>query len=202
MKTLGVILAGGLSTRMGGGDKSLLPLADMPLLRHVIIRISPQVDALVLNANGDSRRFGAFSLPIASDSIDGYAGPLAGILAGMDYAAYHGFSHIQTVAADTPFFPTDLVQGLSQNKRAINIARDDNDVEKFSLHPTFGLWDVALRDELRASINEGTRKVMGFVKQHDWRGVEWVSDGYDPFFNVNTPADMAQAELMIQGMDK
>lgn len=202
MKILGVILAGGLSTRMGGGDKSLLPLADTPLLCHVIIRITSQVDALVLNANGDARRFGAFSLPIAPDSIDGYAGPLAGILAGMDYAAYHGFTHIQTVAADTPFFPTDLVQRLSQDAHAINIARDGNEIEKFSLHPTFGLWDVSLRDELRVSISEGMRKVMGSVKQHDWRGVEWISDGYDPFFNVNTPADMAQAELILKGMNK
>jgi molybdopterin-guanine dinucleotide biosynthesis protein A len=201
MKTLGVILAGGLSTRMGGGDKSLLPLNDTPLLRHVIIRITPQVDGTVLNANGDARRFGAFSLPIAPDSIEGYAGPLAGILAGMDYAAYHGFTHIQTVAADTPFFPTDLVQRMSANAQAINIARDDNAVEKFSFHPTFGLWDIALRDELRASINDGMRKVMGFVKQHDWRGVTWKTDECDPFFNVNTPNDMAQAEMIIQGMN-
>ena len=202
MKILGVILAGGLSTRMGGGDKSLLPLGDTPLLRHVIIRITPQTNALILNANGDARRFGAFSLPTVADSIDGYAGPLAGILAGMDYAAYHGFTHIQTVAADTPFFPADLVQRLSQDAHMINIARDDNVVEKFALHPTFGLWNVTLRDELRASIIDGMRKVMGFVKQHDWRGVTWTTDGYDPFFNVNTPDDMAQAELIIQGMDK
>ena len=202
MKILGVILAGGLSTRMGGGDKSLLPLDGTPLLRHVIIRITPQVDGRLLNANGDARRFGAFSLPIAPDSIDGYAGPLAGILAGMDYADYHGFTHIQTVAADTPFLPTDLVQRLSEGAHQINIARDDNANEKFALHPTFGLWDVTLRDELRASINDGMRKVMGFVKQQDWRGVTWETTDYDPFFNVNTPADMAQAELIIQGMNK
>ncbi len=202
MRPVGVILAGGLSTRMGGGDKSLLSLAGEPLMRHAITRLHHQVHGVVINANGDARRFGAFSLPVVPDSIDGYAGPLAGILAGMDYAASHGFTHIQTVAADTPFFPTDLVERMSIDAKAINIARDDNAVEKFALHPTFGLWDIDLREELRASINGGMRKVMGFVKQHDWRGVEWKSDGFDPFYNVNTPADMAQAELILQGKNK
>tara|TARA_R110002096_G_scaffold8802_3_gene35764 strand:- start:16469 stop:17077 length:609 start_codon:yes stop_codon:yes gene_type:complete len=200
MKTLGVILAGGLSTRMGGGDKSLLPLNGTPLLTHVIARLAPQVDAMVINANGATTRFAAFNLPVSPDSIADFAGPLAGVLAGMDYAAQNGFTHIQTVAADTPFFPTDLVQRLSTNAHPINIARDDNAVEKFSLHPTFGHWDIALRDDLRTSINGGMRKVMGFVKQQDWRTVKWVNDNHDPFFNVNTPDDMAQAALILQGM--
>jgi molybdopterin-guanine dinucleotide biosynthesis protein A len=202
MKTLGVILAGGLATRMGGGDKCLLSLDNTPLLRHVIIRITPQVNGLVLNANGDARRFGAFSLPVVADSIDGFVGPLAGVLAGMDYAADYGFDKILVVAADTPFFPTDLADQLSRDAKPINIARDDNEIEKFALHPTFGLWDVALRDELRASINGGMRKVMGFVKQQNWRAVEWKTQNHDPFFNVNTPADMAQAESILQDINR
>jgi molybdopterin-guanine dinucleotide biosynthesis protein A len=202
MSILGVILAGGLSTRMGGGDKSLLPLNERPLMAHVIDRLGVQVDKMVINANGDPERLAQFKLPVTADSIDNFAGPLAGILAGMDYAAEHGHEHILVVAADTPFFPTDLAQRLSVDAKPINIARDDNAVEKFSLHPTFGLWDVSLREDIRAALMDDMRKVMGFVKQNDWRGVEWVSDGFDPFFNVNTPADMAQAELILKGMNK
>lgn len=201
MKTLGVILAGGLATRMGGGDKSLLRLNGTTLMDHVIARLSPQVDSMLINANGDPIRLAHFELPIVADSIDGFVGPLAGILAGMDYAVDYGFDRILVVAADTPFFPMDLAQRLSTDAQSINIARDDIENEKFALHPTFGLWDVALRDELRASINDGMRKVMGFVKQHDWRGVEWAGGAYDPFFNVNTPDDMAQAELILQDMN-
>ena len=186
---------------MGGGDKSLRLLGDKPLMSHVIERLGEQVDEIVINANGDRERLAHFKLPVIADSIDDFAGPLAGILAGMDYAARHGFSHIVVVAADTPFFPMDLMQRLSENAQKINIARDDNAVEKFALHPTFGLWDVGLRDELRTALQNDMRKVMGFVKQYQWRAVQWVADGFDPFFNVNTPDDMAQADLILQGMN-
>ena len=199
MTILGVILAGGLSTRMGGGDKSLMPLAGRPLMAHVIERLKPQVDDMVINANGDPLRLAQFELPVVADSIDGFAGPLAGILAGMDYAAQHGHSKILVVAADTPFFPKDLANWLFEGCYNINIAKTASDSDRHNLHPTFGLWDVTLRDELRFALENDMRKVMGFVKQHEWRGVEWVADGHDPFFNVNTPEDMAQAELIIQG---
>jgi len=198
MSMLGVILAGGLSTRMGGGDKSLLPLAGKPLLAHVMDRLLPQVDQMVLNANGDLDRFKGFGLPVVADSIDDFAGPLAGILAGMDYAHAHGFQRILVVAADTPFFPRDLSYWLFEGCYKINIAKTANDSDRHNLHPTFGLWDVDLRDDLRAALKSDMRKVMGFVKQQDWRSVEWADQGYDPFFNVNTPEDMAQAEQMIQ----
>jgi molybdopterin-guanine dinucleotide biosynthesis protein A len=198
MSILGVILAGGQSTRMGGGDKTLLPLAGKPLLQHVIDRLQGQVNALVLNANGDPKRFDDFNLPIAADSIDGFAGPLAGILAGMDYAAIQGHSHIVTAAGDTPFFPDDLAHWLFEGCYKINIAKTPSAIERHSFHPTFGLWDVALRDQLRTALEGDMRKVMGFVKQHPWRSVEWTVGEFDPFFNVNTAQDMTQAEQIVR----
>lgn len=188
---LGVILAGGLATRMGGGDKALLSLGDTTLLDQVIDRLSAQVPGIVLNANGDATRFTRFDLPVIADSIDGFAGPLAGVLAGLDWAAKQGAESIVTVAGDTPFFPTDLVEHLMQASEGQEVplvlaATPDG------RHPTFGLWPVALRDDLRAALEGGLRKVVQWTDQHGGRIAEFDGEG-DPFFNVNTPEDLEKA---------
>lgn len=201
MNILGVILAGGLSTRMGGGDKSLMALAGQPLIKHVLDRLAPQVGESIINANGDATRFADFGVPVVPDSIAGFAGPLAGILAGMDYAHNQGHTHVVTAAADTPFFPLQLTHWLFEGRYSINIAKTASAIDRHNMHPTFGLWDVALREDLRTALNGDMRKVMAFVKQYPWRSVEWVVDGYDPFFNVNTPQDMEQAELIFRGLE-
>jgi molybdopterin-guanine dinucleotide biosynthesis protein A len=193
-----VILAGGLSSRMGGGDKGLLPLGDTTLLGHVIDRLRPQVGDMVLNANGDASRFDAYGLPVVADGIADYAGPLAGVLAGMDWAAERGATHIVSVAADTPFFPTDLVARLGQGRgdAVIALAASMDPKRGQVRQPTFGFWPVALRDDLRAALQDGLRKVVIWTSRHG--AAEVLFDGYamEPFFNVNTPEDLEQARAM------
>lgn len=196
----GVILAGGLSRRMGGGDKSLLPLAGRPILAHVIERLGPQVDRIALNANGDPERFAAFGMPVIADSVEGYAGPLAGVLAGMDWAAGEGIETIVTAAADTPFFPETLVADLAaaaaREGTPLAVAMTDDAERGYSPHPTFGLWSVALREDLRAALEGGLRKVVDWTRP---RGcAEALFPGaHEPFFNVNTPEDLARAEARL-----
>ena len=193
----GVILAGGLSTRMGGGDKVLLNLGGATLLDRVIERLEPQVCDLALNANGDSARFST-TLPILKDSIDGFAGPLAGVLAGLDWAAEQGYSHIVTAAADTPFFPCDLVPRLLLAAETAPIALAATPEEsRINRHPTFGLWPTELRDDLRSALESGLRKVVMWTDKHGTALAEFETDPVDPFFNVNSPEDMELAEGMI-----
>lgn len=192
---LGIILAGGLATRMGGGDKTLLQIAGQSLLSHVIARLEPQVAGLALNANGDPARFAAYGLPVLPDPLEGYAGPLAGVLAGLDWAATQGGDCIVSVAADTPFFPCDLVPRLQlaaegmTNPLALAVTPDGR-------QPTFGLWPVALRDDLRAALTGGLRKVVQWTDRHDAR-MAMFDDGGTPFFNVNTPEDLAHAQTLF-----
>lgn len=197
----GVVLAGGQSSRMGGGDKCLLPLGGQPMLSHVIRRISPQVEALVLNANGDSARFASFGLPVVRDSIAGFAGPLAGVLAGMDWAANNGFSHIVSVAADSPFFPPRLVTGLrfacEASQQPMAMAHSPRAGGGFFRQPTFALYDVSLRDNLRTALQDGLRKVIQWVEPLGCAPIVFRDFGADPFFNINTPEDLARAEGMI-----
>jgi molybdopterin-guanine dinucleotide biosynthesis protein A len=189
---LGVILAGGLATRMGGGDKGLLPLGGVPILQRVIDRLDPQVDGIVLNANGDPKRFTAYDLPVVADSIADFAGPLSGVLAGLDYAADHGHSHIVTAAADTPFFPCDLVPQLQLAGEHAGLALAASPSGR---QPTFGLWPVNLRDDLRAALNDGLRKVVLWTSQHNAGSATFPNDA--AFFNVNTPDDLITAEAML-----
>lgn len=202
-KPLGVILAGGLSSRMGGGDKGLLPLGESTLLGHVIDRLAPQVGAMALNANGEAARFDGVGLPVVPDSLDGFPGPLAGVLAGLDWAAEQGADCIVTAAADTPFFPRDLVARLLEAAGDMPVplvlsgSRDENG--KLWRQPTFGLWPVALRDDLRAALKDGLRKVVIWTDGHGGRLAEFDSVGNDPFFNVNTPEDLEQARTMLEG---
>lgn len=193
----GIILAGGLSRRMGGGDKGLLTLGGQRLLDRVRARLAPQVNEIALNANGDPARFGT-DLPVIADSIDGFAGPLAGVLAGLDWAAARGHSHIVSAAADTPFFPEDLVDALLRAAESEPIAlAATHDGARLNRHPTFGLWPVALRDDLRAALEGGLRKVVIWTDRHGTALAEFPTDPFDPFFNVNTPEEMAQAEALL-----
>lgn len=191
---LGVILAGGQATRMGGGDKGLLPLGDGTILSHVIARLEPQVAALALNANGDASRFAALGLAVVSDSVSGFAGPLSGVLAGLDWAADKGASHIVTAAADTPFFPCDLVPHLML---AAETAGTDLALAGTAdgRHPTFGLWPVAYRDDLRKALHDGLRKVVQWTDKHGAATALFPDDA--AFFNVNTPDDLAKAQAML-----
>lgn len=196
---LGVILAGGRATRMGGGDKGLLALGGQSLLRRVIDRLEPQVAGLALNANGDPARFAGTGLPVLADSIDGFAGPLAGVLAGLDWAAQQGAETIVTAAADTPFFPCDLVPQLLLRAEGMQtplvLAATPDPGRGTARHPTFGLWPVVLRDDLRAALKGGLRKVVLWTDQHGGR--EAVFPHEDAFFNVNTPDDLTRAERML-----
>lgn len=199
-KTLpGVILAGGQSRRMGGGDKCLLPLGGQCLLDHVISRLGPQVGPVMLNANGDPERFARFGLPVVADGLADFPGPLAGVLAGLDWAATLGAEHIVTVAADTPFFPLDLVDRLQVGRGAAPIALAATPDPKRGQvrQPTFGLWPVALRDDLRAALQDGLRKVVIWTERHGGTEVLFEAPG-DPFFNINTPEDLARAEQVAK----
>lgn len=203
VRPLGVILAGGLARRMGGGDKSLLSLgASSRVLDQVIARLGAQVDQMVLNANGDPERFDEFGLPVVADSLDGFLGPLAGVLAGLDYAADHGFDHIVSVAADTPFFPTDLVSALETASKHMDvpIALAATKIEGGNTvrHPTFGLWHVALREDLRSALQDGLRKVVLWTDQHGAETHVFDSGEIDPFFNINTPEDLELANKMME----
>ena len=209
-KPLGIILAGGQATRMGGGDKGLLPLGDATLLDQVIARLGPQVSGMALNANGDPARFARFGLTVVPDSIAEFPGPLAGVLAGLDWAAQQGAEQVVSVAADTPYFPTDLVSrlvaqadGMAHPLVLAATPRGEGDATKsmsrsgLIRHPTFGLWPVALRDDLRAALQDGLRKVVIWTGQHDGREAVF-DDAGDPFFNVNTPDDLVQAQHMLE----
>ncbi len=202
-KPLGVILAGGLASRMGGGDKALLDLGGTRLVDRVMDRIAPQVSGLALNANGDPTRFSEFGLPIIPDSIEGFAGPLAGVLAGLDWAADVGSDSIVTVAGDTPFFPLDLVERLKFAAREQNtdlaLAATMHPVKGQLRHPTFGIWPVALRDDLRDALMGGLRKVVQWTEKHDAASALFEIKEQDPFFNINTPDDLEIARQILAG---
>lgn len=193
----GIILAGGQARRMGGGDKGLLAIGDRTMLDHVIERLAPQVAELALNANGDETRFAEFGLPVLADPVAGNAGPLAGVLAGLDWAAGREVANIVTAAADTPFLPTDLVTRLLDaavdQGRQIALASTAT-----GLHPTFGLWPVALRDDLRSALSEGVRKVVDWTERHGAARAEFPVREFDPFFNVNTPEDLVRAQDFLE----
>jgi molybdopterin-guanine dinucleotide biosynthesis protein A len=203
----GIILAGGQSRRMGGGDKSLLALGGGSLLDHVVARLAPQVGPLALSANGDPARFARVGLPVLADTVKGFAGPLAGILTGLEWAAANTTCKaLVTAAGDTPFLPEDLVERLAtaadERPGAIVVACSGG-----KRHPTFALWPIELREALRRFlVDEDIRRVSAFVDRHDFVDVEFpmlTSGGHlpDPFYNVNTPDDLAQAECLLQSME-
>jgi molybdenum cofactor guanylyltransferase len=197
----GVILAGGQGRRMGGRDKGLLRLGGETLTARAIRRLRHQVDGLAINANGDAARFAGHALPVLADSIGGFAGPLAGVLAGLDWAAGTGATHIVTVAVDTPFFPSDLVARLrdaaTKAGRPIAMAATPHPTRGLLRQPTFALWPVSLRGDLRAALGNDMRKIVMFSDLHGTATAGFDTDPHDPFFNVNTPQDLQLAETFF-----
>jgi molybdopterin-guanine dinucleotide biosynthesis protein A len=192
----GIILAGGLARRMGGADKGLIQIAERPILAHVIERLQPQCEAVVLNANGDPDRFAQFGLDVVPDDIEGFAGPLAGILAGLDHVTKYrpDISYAVSAPADTPFIPRDLVQKLASARSSVS-ADVAVACTGAHLHYTVALWKVELRDDLRqALVEEDVRSVRVFVERRCHAVALWRDEPYDPFFNVNRPEDLAKAE--------
>lgn len=199
MKIVGLLLAGGQSRRMGGGDKALRVIDGVPLLDRVIERMRPQVETLVLNANGDPARFASFGLPVVPDSVPGYAGPLAGVLAGLDWTAEHrpDCTHIVSVATDAPFLPRDLVsrlvRGMERSGADLACAASGGQP-----HPVIGLWPVRLRKDLRhAVVNEAVRKVDVWTTRHRLATVPFPCEPLDPFFNANRPEDLTAAAALV-----
>ncbi|MDF1794857.1 MAG: molybdenum cofactor guanylyltransferase MobA [Thalassobaculaceae bacterium] len=191
---LGVILAGGLARRMGGGDKGLLDLGGRTLLGRVIDRMEGQVGGLVLNANGDPARFDAYRLPVVADTVADHPGPLAGILAGMEYAAAQGWRWIATVPVDTPYLPRDLVD------RLVTVLRGEQAEMACAAsgergHPVIALWPVGLADSLRiALVERGMRRVDAYTESRRRAIARWSVEPHDPFLNVNSPSDLFEVE--------
>jgi molybdenum cofactor guanylyltransferase len=196
---VGLLLAGGQSRRMGGGDKALRMLGDVTLLDRVIERLRPQVEALVLNANGDPTRFSRFALPVVPDSIPGFAGPLAGVLAGLDWAAAErpDCSYVVSVATDAPFLSADLVARLAEGRQKAN-ADLACAASGGRTHPVFGFWPVRLREDLRrALVEEEIRKVDLFTARYRLAVVSFPEAPVDPFFNANRPEDFEAAAALL-----
>jgi molybdopterin-guanine dinucleotide biosynthesis protein A len=198
--TLGVILAGGLSRRMGGNDKALLPLAGRPLVEHAVERLVPQCRSVILNANSDPDLFARMPLPVVPDSIPDHPGPLAGILAALEWSAAHrpDIAWVVSAPADTPFIPTDLVQRLheacQESRKPITCAASDSQT-----HFAVGLWPVSLRHDLRYSLVErGMRSIRDWLNLHGHAEVSWPVEPIDPFFNINTPEDLRHAESLAK----
>ncbi|MFY9629832.1 MAG: molybdenum cofactor guanylyltransferase MobA [Methylocystis sp.] len=195
----GLILAGGLARRLGGVDKAKIEIGGETILARLVRRLAPQCAGLTLNANGDPERFGVFGLAVVPDSVPGFAGPLAGVLAGLDHVAAHlpDVDYIVSVPADTPFVPHDLVLRLRQaraNGAEIAVASSGG-----REHHAVALWPVALRNELRRALEqEELRKVSGFIARYVNVAVDWPVEPYDPFFNVNRPEDLALAEELAR----
>jgi len=196
---IGILLAGGLARRMGGGDKVLRKIGGISFLAYAAAELRPQCAGIVLSANGDQARFAGFDMPVVADNVPGFKGPLAGILAGLDWIAVHyrAIPLAISVPADTPFLPADLVVRLldarARQKTLLACASSGN-----RTHPAVALWPVAIRDELRhALVADDTRKVEAFAQIYCRAIVDWPIDRYDPFFNANYPSDLAVAEAIL-----
>lgn len=195
---LGLVLAGGLARRMGGGDKILITIGSQKILDRVLDRLKPQCARLILNANGDPARFAETKLTVVPDNVPGFAGPLAGILAGLDWAAANapGVKDIVSVPGDCPFLPRDLVtrlQAARATKGTPFACAQSGDWR----HPVVGLWPVALREDLRRALTlEDLRKIEVWTERHGIALAIWPDKPVDPFFNVNTPKDAAKANAI------
>ena len=194
--TYGLVLAGGLARRMGGGDKGLIRIGRETILARALARLTPQCSGVVINANGDPARFARFGLPVVADGVEGFAGPLAGILAGLDWLAANAptIGWLASVPGDCPFLPRDLVSRLHAARTAGDVPLACAKSGEWR-HPVVGLWPVDLRADLRRSlVAEGLRKIEVWTARHGVALAEWAAEPVDPFFNVNTPEDAAQAQ--------
>ncbi|HEV2956352.1 MAG TPA: molybdenum cofactor guanylyltransferase MobA [Xanthobacteraceae bacterium] len=192
----GLVLAGGLARRMGGGDKGLIRIGDATIIERALARLGPQCAGMVINANGDPARLARFGLPVVADDIEGFAGPLAGILVGLDWLAANapGIGWLASVPGDCPFLPRDLVRRLHAARAAAGVPLACAKSGEWR-HPVVGLWPVDLRADLRrAVVAEGLRKIEVWTARHGAALAEWPAEPVDPFFNVNTPEDAAQAQ--------
>ena len=192
-----MILAGGLSSRLGGGDKCLIELCGRPLLAHVISRLAPQVDPVGLNANGDPARFAGYGLPVWPDPVAGYPGPLAGFLAALDFARDTGCTFAATAAADTPFLPENLVSRLATASEAAGMVPAVA-ASQGRAHPVFALLPVSAHTALRDALAGGARKVMDWLQAQGAVTVDFAVGDHDPFFNINTPDDLEIARSLLK----
>jgi molybdenum cofactor guanylyltransferase len=200
IETFGLVLAGGLARRMGGGDKALIRIGSETILERALTRLTGQVSGFVLNANGDPARFASFGLPVVADSVPDFAGPLAGILAGLDWVAANkpNIEWVVSVPGDCPFLPRDLVAKLHAaritNGKMLACAHSGD-----WRHPVVGLWHVALREDLRHAITvEDLRKIEVWTGRHGVALADWPTEPVDPFFNVNTPEDVEKATRLAE----
>jgi len=194
--TYGLVLAGGLARRMGGGDKGLIRIGRETILERALARLGPQCAGMVINANGDPARFAAFRLAVVADDVEGFAGPLAGILAGLDWLAANApaVGWLASVPGDCPFLPRNLVSQLHAARAAAGVPLACAKSGDWR-HPVVGLWPVSLRADLRrAVVSEGLRKIEVWTARHGVALAEWPAEPVDPFFNVNTPEDAVQAQ--------
>jgi molybdenum cofactor guanylyltransferase len=196
--TLGLVLAGGLARRMGGGDKARIRIGRATILERVLSRLAPQCIRVIINANGDPARFADIGLPVVADSVPGFAGPLAGILAGLDWTAANApdCEWLASVPGDCPFLPKDFVARLHEARSAAGVPLACARSGEWR-HPVAGLWPVSLREDLRhALLDEGLRKIEIWTERHGIALANWANAPADPFFNVNTPEDAARAEAI------
>lgn len=200
-KVLAVILAGGLARRMGGGDKPLRRLGGRPLLDHVLERVRPQVAAVILNANGDPARLAAHGLPVVPDPLPDHPGPLAGILAALDWAAAQrpDLPTVLSVPGDGPFLPADLVVRLEAARSEAGLPLACAASGGWT-HPPVGLWPVALRGALRSALLAGERKIDRWTARFGCATAKWPTGPVDPFFNANAPEELAEAEALLQAI--
>jgi molybdenum cofactor guanylyltransferase len=199
---IAILLAGGRASRIGGGDKCLKEVGGLTLLAHVRGRLAPQCASLILSANGAVERFADYGLPVCGDDVPDFAGPLAGILAGLDFIAAQDPTNAWALSApaDTPFLPGDLVARLEAARRSqgavLASARSGG-----RAHSAFALWPVSLRHDLRrALVEEGTRKINAFLSRYPLAYADWDAEPFDPFFNINTPGDLIAAETIWAGI--
>ena len=198
--TLGLVLAGGLARRMGGGDKALIMIGGAAILNRVMGLLRPACAEIILNANGDPARFARYHLPVIPDSVPDFAGPLAGILAGLDWAAENrpDLAWVASVPGDCPFLPEDLISRLHETRRNAGLPLASARSGDWR-HPVVGLWPVALREDLRhALVKESLHKIEAWTARHGVAIAHWPAKPVDPFFNVNTPEDTAEAERLAQ----
>jgi molybdenum cofactor guanylyltransferase len=196
--TLGLVLAGGLARRMGGGDKARIKIGGASILQRVLACLTPQCTGVIINANGDAARFADIGLPVVADSVPDFAGPLAGILAGLDWAAANApaIEWLASVPGDCPFLPRNLVARLLEARATSNVPLACARSGEWR-HPVVGLWPVKLREDLRhALVSEGLHKIEIWTARHGIAIAEWPAAPFDPFFNVNTSKDVAQAEAI------